>query len=277
MQKKYLALALVAALVSAPVGVRAEGKDGIAAVVNGEKVTVKDIRQAYEANPQIKAQVSFEDFYARALDVFVNGKMLFQAAEGEKVAETSEFKGQLAVAKEELARKVYLEKKVNPKITDAAVKKLYKEYKDTFKSEKEMKAKHILVDSEAKANEVIAKLKKGESFDSLAKKYTKEPTELGYFTKAMMVPEFGNAAFALKAGQYSQKPVKSQYGYHVIYAEDLRDSSPLPMSQIEPQLKNMLTQQAVAEIFSSLNQNAKVTKYDLKGNVVKTDAPAAAN
>ena len=102
----------------------------------------------------------------------------------------------------------------------------------------------------------------------MAKTYSKEPAELGYFTKQMMVPEFGEAAFKLKKGTYSQEPVKTQFGYHVILVEDVRASKPLELKEIEPQLKNMVTQQVIAKIFEDLRNNAKVEKFTLDGNPI---------
>ena len=212
MQKKYVALALLTVLLANPAKVMAEGKDGVAAVVNGEKITVAEIRDAYKANPQLKGRVSFNDFYNKALDGFISGKIVYQEAVKAKVTDTPEYKAQLELAKQELARKIYLEQQVAKKVTDKDVKKLYDEYKSTFKSEKEVKAKHILVPSKEKADEVIAKLKKGGDFDKLAKEYSKEPAELGYFTKRVMVPEFANAAFSMKKGEVSKAPVKTQFG-----------------------------------------------------------------
>ena len=151
-----------------------------------------------------------------------------------------------------------------------AINIAYNEYKADFKGQKEVKAKHILVDSESKAKDVISQLKKGKDFDSLAKKYSKDKAvDLGYFTKKMMVPEFSEAAFATKKGTFTKTPVKTQYGYHVILVEDIRDAKPLPMKDIEPQLKGMLTQQAIGEIFADLYKNGKVTKYDMDGNEIK--------
>lgn len=271
-----MAVAAIALMLACPFNAKAEGKDGVAAVVNGEKITVAEMKQAYEDNKQIKDSISFKDFYGKTLDVFVNGKVLYQAAVADKVTETAAYKRQLEMAKEEIARKLYLEKKVEAKITDAEVKKLYADYKSKFKSEPEMKAKHILVESDAKAKEVISKLKKGGNFDALAKEYSKEPAELGYFTKSMMVPEFGNAAFALKKGQYSQSPVKTQYGYHVIFVEELRNSQPLPMKEVEPQLKAMLTQQAVGQVFQDVFKKAKIEKYDADGKVLPNEPAAPA-
>ena len=84
-----------------------------------------------------------------------------------------------------------------------------------------------------------------------------------------MVPEFSEAAFATKKGTFTKTPVKTQYGYHVILVEDIRDAKPLPLKQVEPQLKGMLTQQAIGEIFADLYKNGKVTKYDMDGNEIK--------
>lgn len=273
MQKRYAALAALSLIMMNPLNANAAGKGGVAATVNGENITVSEMKQGYEDNRQINEKVSFDDFYAKALDIYVNGKLLYQAAVAADVLESPVYKRQVEQAKEEIARKVYLEQKVDKKVTDAEVKKLYNEYKSNFKAQKEVKAKHILVDSDAKAKEVIAKLKKGEKFDALAKEYSKEPAELGYFTKQMMVPEFGEAAFAMKKGQYSQTPVKTQFGYHVILVEDVRDAKPLPLKEVEPELKGMLTQQAIGEIFNNLNKAAKIERYSLDGKKLP-DQPA---
>lgn len=269
MQSKYAALVIMGALVLGASQARAEGKDGVAAVVNGEKITVAELRQAYNENPAIKEKVSFNDFYAKALDVYVNGKLLYQEAVKAKVMDTPEYKKQLALAKEEIARKVYLEQQVDKQISDEQVKKVYADYKKSFKAEKEVKAKHILVDSDAKAKEVIAKLQKGENFDKLAKEYSKEPAELGYFTKGVMVPEFANAAFAMKKGEYSKTPVKTQFGYHVIEVEDSRDAKAMPLDKVKPQLKAMLTQGAIGQVFENVSKTSTIEKYDLKGQTIK--------
>ena len=78
MQNKYVALAMMGALVLGASQAKAEGKDGVAAVVNGEKITVAEIRQAYDDNPGIKKQVSFKDFYNKALEVVINGKLVIR-------------------------------------------------------------------------------------------------------------------------------------------------------------------------------------------------------
>lgn len=246
----------------------AENDKGVAAKVNGEVIYVNDLKQSYADHPQIKDKVAFDEFYAKTLDVFINSKLVYQAAQAAKIEETPEYQRQLVTAKEDLARKLYLEKQVEEKVTDAAVKELYDEYKSKFESQKEIKAKHILVDSEAKANEVISKLKSGGDFVKLAGEYSKDQVDLGYFTENMMVPSFSEAAFKMNKGEYSKKPVKTEFGYHVILVEDVRASQPLSLKEIEPQLKNMVTQKVIAQIFEELRNNAKVEKFTLEGGVI---------
>ena len=125
MQNKYLALALVSALAFST-NARAEGKNGVAAVVNGEEISVAEIKKGYEDNPQIKANVPFDDFYAKALDIYVNGKLVYQAAVADDITNTPEYKEQLKTAQEDVARKVFLEKKVKSVVTDAKIKNLWR-------------------------------------------------------------------------------------------------------------------------------------------------------
>ncbi len=268
MQKKYIAFAVLAAMLFSAQA-RAEGKDGLAAEVNGIKITVDEVKKAYETNPKIKSSVPFDEFYPKALEFFVKGKVISQAAANAKIADTQEYKDQLEIAKEELARKLYLEHQLNAKVNDAAIEKVYNDYKSKFKGQKEVKARHILVDDEKLAADIIDQLKKGAKFDELAKKHSKDEADLGYFTKNMMVPEFGNAAFSMKKGQYSDKPVKTKFGYHVIIVDDIRDAQPQPLEDVRPQIEGMLTQQSLADVVDELEKSAKVVKYGLDGKELK--------
>lgn len=273
MKKKYV-FAATAAVVVLLAGaftykVYAERNNGIAAVVNGEQITVAEVKEAYEGTPQIKTQVSFEEFYNRALEVMINSKLALQAATAANVQASAEYQKELAVMQDDLARKVYIDQQLTKKVTDEEVKKIYDEYVANFKSEKEVKAKHILVDTEDLAKEIIEKLnKKSAKFDDLAKQYSKDQADLGYFTAEAMVPEFSEAAFAMKKGTFSQKPVKTEFGYHVILVEDIRDSKPLAFEAVAEQIKGNLSQQAVGQIVAELHQNAQIEKFDLKGKKI---------
>ena len=229
MKTQYVAAAVLSALILNPLPAGAEGKDGVAAVVNGKKITVAEIKKTYESD---------------------------------------------------LAGKVYLKQEVEKKISDNDVKNFYNQYKKEFKPQKEMRARHILVDSEATANDIITKIKKGDDFNELAKKYSKEKNpDLGYFTKEMMVPEFGDAAFRMKKGQYSQKPIKTNFGYHIIIVDDVRDSKPVSFEEAEPQIRTRMAQELLPGVLNDVVAKAKIEKYQLDGKVMPNtpavSAPAA--
>lgn len=248
------------------------GNHGVAAVVNGEEITVDEIRYTYDVNPQIKGNYSFKDFYNKAVKIYVDGKLVYDAAVASRIPETEEYAKQVELMKQDIARKVFIEKTLERSIKDENVKKLYDEYRKKFVSEKEVKGKHILVDSEDVAKEVIKQLDEGVDFDDLAAYYSKELADLGWFTKDKMIPEFGEAAFSIKQGTYSKEPVHTQYGYHIIYIEDIRDSKPATYEEIAPQLKQMMTQKVMETIYSSIKNGVDITIYDYDGNVMDPQA-----
>ena len=266
MKTKYLAVAVLSAMIINPLSASAEGKNGVAATVNGEKITVAELREAYNAVPQLKSQVTFDQFYPRAVEAWVNETAIVQAAKKAKIESTPEYKKQLDIVKKQLISNFYLKKTIESQISDNDLKNLYNQYKKEFKSEEEMNARHILVKDEATARDIIAKIKKGEKFDELAKKYSIEKNpKLGYFTKEMMVPEFAEAAFRMKKGQYSQKPIKTNFGYHIIIVDDVRNSQPLSYKEAEPQLRQAMSNKVAQGVLSSITNKAKVQVYQLDG------------
>ena len=223
MKTQYIAAAVLSAMLLNPLPAGAEGKNGVAAVVNGEKITVAELKDSYNALPQLKSQISFDQFYPRMVEAKATETAILQAAKKANIESTPEYKKQLDAVKKQVMSNVYIQQQVEGKITDNDVKNLYNQYKKEFKPQKEMSARHILVGDEATANDIITKIKKGENFDQLAKTYSEEKNpNLGYFTKQMMVPEFADAAFRMKKGQYSQKPIKTNFGYHVIIVDDVQ-------------------------------------------------------
>ena len=104
----------------------------------------------------------------------------------------------------------------------------------------------------------------------MAQKYSREKkADLGWFTKDMMVPDFGNAAFSMKKGEFSQKPIKTQFGYHIIVIDDIRNSKPLSYEQAESQLKGILAQEAIKGVMGNIVKGAKIETYTLDGKNTK--------
>ena len=153
--------------------------------------------------------------------------------------------------------------KTNP-VSDEALKAEYDRIKATITG-KEYKARHILVEKEAEAKDIIAKLKKDvKAFAKLAMEKSKDPGskvkggDLGWFDLSRMVPEFGAAVSKLEKGKFTLEPVKSQFGYHVILLEDSRPIEAPPFEQVKPNLAQQLQQQNLKKQLDDLKGKAKI-------------------
>lgn len=162
----------------------------------------------------------------------------------------------------------------NNAITDDMLKAEYDRIKTQAGTE--YKARHILVDDEAEAKDIVARLKKNpKAFEALAREKSKDGGskvkggDLGWFDPRSMVPEFGDAVAKLAKGKFSEEPVKSKFGYHVILLEDSRQQQLPPLEQIKPQLTQQLQQQNMKKYFDDLKAKAKI-------EIVQAAAPAPA-
>ena len=146
------------------------------------------------------------------------------------------------------------------------MKKVYEEASKQITGEQEVRARHILVETEDEAKAVKAELDKGTDFAELAKKKSKDPGasdggDLGFFTKEQMVPEFSTVAFALEPGKISD-PVKSQFGWHIIKVEEKRSRKAPDFEQVKGQIETYVTRKAQADYVAKLREAAKVERMD---------------
>ena len=263
------ALAVVAAgTLSVPL-LRAQD-DPVVARVNGTDIRQSDLAMAEEdlgGNiPQMTPEAK-RDY----LITFVGDMMLVaKAAEAKKFGDGDDFKRKLAYARTKLLMEQYLQSEAKGAVNDAAMKKVYDDAIGQMKKEPEVRARHILVETEDEAKAVVAELKKGADFAELAKTKSKDPGsaeggDLGYFTKDQMVPEFSAVAFALEPGKVSD-PVKTQFGWHVIKVEDKRERQPPEFDKVKDQLENYLVRRSQSDL---------ITKLRAEGKIEKVEAPAA--
>ena len=144
----------------------------------------------------------------------------------------------------------------------------------------EYHARHILVATEPFAQKIIERLDKGEKFDAVAKSESMDSSknnggDLGWFTPGRMVPEFAGAVMALKAGEYTHKPVQTQYGWHVIQLLETREVTPPPFEQVRQRLLQVVQAKKFRQYQDELLRNAKVEKFlDKTAAAVRPGAPA---
>jgi len=154
-------------------------------------------------------------------------------------------------------------------VTDQEIKQYFESnFAEYGGQEEQVKARHILVATEEEALEVIKELKAGADFAELAKKKSTEPAaqtsggDLGYFTRGQMVPAFEEAAFSQKVGQISEKPVKTEFGYHVILVEDHKQAVKPDFEKAKDQVKEdalaYAKNQKIQSYYSKLRQEAKI-------------------
>jgi peptidyl-prolyl cis-trans isomerase C len=238
-------------------------EDTVYATVNDEKVTGKDVEAFVTKLPPTLQQAPADKLIELIVNQMVNDKLVAKEAAAQNLADDPKTKQRIAEATQQVIRDSFVEKQLDGKISDSDVKKKYNELVKAMPEQDEVRARHILVKDESTANEVLAKLNKGDKFEDLAKQYSTDPTkdqggDLGYFTQAAMVKEFGDAAFAMKKGEVSKTPVKTQFGYHIIKVEDRRKQPKPTFDQVKDRVKAQLTEEQIRKIVEDLRAKNKV-------------------
>lgn len=243
-----------------------KNKGEVVAVVNGHKVYESDINdrlQSLANGREIKLENVPENILkAMALEVVVNNKIdkesrkLGYQNDNTIVSKVEDFK-------KGLMREKYLSDNIYSKISDQDVLNEYNRITQSLKGKEERKIKHILVESEDEINRVRRSVMWTGDFEKVAREKSIDKAsaerggDLGYVLKEELVPAFGDMAFILKVGEIS-KPVKTQYGWHIIKVEDVRPAEVLPFEQVKENIRMNLQQQEIQKFLLSLTKDMKV-------------------
>lgn len=246
----------------------AKGADPVIARVDGTEIRESDLALA-EDDIGSGLQPSPPEMRREALLTYlIDVTLIAKAAEAQKLAEAPGFERRAAFARQKVLMEALLDKESKGAATEAAMKKIYDDSIAQNKPVEEVRARHILVETEEKAKEILAKLKAGGDFEALAKAESKDPGsadggDLGYFVKEQMVPEFSEAAFKLEKGGLSE-PVKSQFGWHIIKLEDKRNKPVPEYEQVKGQIETYVVRRAQTELVTKLRDAAKVERVGQK-------------
>ena len=244
----------------------ASASDPVIARVNGVDIKQSDLALAEEdvgadmqaASPEAKR----EHLISYLADII----MVTQAADKKNLADNPDFKRRLAFLRNKLLMGFELQQEAKTALTDEALRQTYDEAVKSMSGQEEVRARHILVESEDEAKAILEQLKGGADFATVAKEKSKDPGaaeggDLGYFTKDQMVPEFADVAFKMYPGQLSN-PVKTQFGWHVIKVEDKRTRQPPEFEKVKDQIEAYLARKAQSDFITKLRQSAKVERLD---------------
>ena len=234
-----------------------------AAIVNGKpvpKARMDVLAQQLAAagrpvTPEMQGQLR-EEVVAR--------EIFMQEAQKQGLDATDDYKNQLELARQAiLIRQLFDNYRKSNAVSDADAQAEYDKFV-AANGGKEYKARHILVEKEDQAQKILADLKKGAKFEDLAKKQSKDPGsganggDLDWAAPASFVPEFSEAMIKLKKGETTPAPVKSQFGYHIIRVDDIRQAQLPKLDEVKPQIAQSLQQQKLAKFQQDLRTGAKV-------------------
>lgn len=259
MKKHILSALAAAALLSVASASMAQN----IAIVNGKAVPKSRVdalaeqvkRSGRPVTPEMQGQLK-EEIIAR--EIFV------QEAQARGLDATDDYKNQLELTRQSiLIRELFNDyQKKNP-VTDEEIKAEYDKFA-AANAGKEYRARHILVEKEDQAKAIIARLKKGAKFEDIAKKESKDPGsganggDLDWANPSNYVKEFSDALLALAKGKTTDTPVKSQFGYHIIRLEDIRETQLPKLDDVKPQIAQQLQQQKMGKFQEDLRAKAKV-------------------
>jgi peptidyl-prolyl cis-trans isomerase C len=232
------------------------------AVVNGKPVPssrvdtmVKQLAaQGQPDSPQLRSMVKEE---------LINREILMQEADKQGVSSSQDVKNQVDIARQSIViRALVADYLTKHPVSDKEIQAEYDKFKAQA-GDKEYRARHILVEKEDDAKGIIAKLKGGAKFEELAKQ-SKDPGsaanggDLDWASPASYVKPFSDAMVGLKKGQITETPVQTQFGYHVIKLEDVRDAKIPALEEVKPQIAESLQQKKLQAYQEDLRKKAKI-------------------
>jgi peptidyl-prolyl cis-trans isomerase C len=248
----------------------AEGEDPVVATVNGTEIHRSDVVARIGQLPPQLQQMPAEFLIPALAEEMAIGRLVSGHAREAGLAEDPEVQQRVEDAESRILQEVWLQRRVEERMTDEAVQEGYEAYLEQNPPQEEVNASHILVESREQAEEVVAQLEEGADFAELAQEHSIGPSgeqggELGWFTRDQMVPEFADAAFALEPGTYTTEPVETQFGWHVIQVQDRRTAEPPPLEEVREEIESGLARQYVADIVEELRADAEIVIYGPDG------------
>jgi peptidyl-prolyl cis-trans isomerase C len=258
---------ILATLLLAGATITAQAAD--AASVNGKPIK-QSLVDYIVKDATARGQKVDDNTHSIIVNKLISNEVIYQEAQKAGFDKQADYIAKEDLMTRELLVNTYLQDyiKKNP-IDDATLKAEYDKYK-TQMGDKEYKASHILVKTEQEAKDVVAQLSKGGNFASIAKDKSLDPGskekggDLGWFPPAAMVKPFSDAVSRLQKGLYTTVPVQTQFGWHVIRLEDIRDAQPPAFDKVKDDLRNNLQKQQLEKLVMDLRSKAKIVDNTTK-------------
>ncbi len=256
-------------------------QDPILAKVNGADIRLSDLNVLAQQLPPEARQLPPQQLIPQLLDQAIDGKALLALAKKQKLDQDPIVSKTMQAASDRALQTALIQREVGPTLEEAKIRAKYDHDIAGKPGEEEVHARHILVKTEAEANDIIAKLKAGADFATLAKEKSTDPAaasggDLGFFKSADMLPEFSAVAFSLKPGQYSDKPVQTRYGWHVVKVEERRTAPAPTYEAVHDELRQQMIQDGINKAVGTARAAVKIERFNPDGSPLTAAKPAPA-
>ena len=256
-------------IITLPIAKAKEPKQVIVATVDNHIITAQDVLNATNRLPKKIKEKPLSEIYPKIVNELINQHLITKQAYKDKLDRQEEVVDILKKNKDQIIAQYWLNNFLVNKTSEEKIKNFYKKYLENFKTFKEFNASHILVNEEDEAFQIIKKLGNKSKFSKLAKSYSVGPSKekggnLGWFRSGQMVKEFEEAVLKLKKGTITKKPVKTQFGYHIIMLNDIRNSQPKKIKDIKEQIIERIKQNSLSNLEKRLRKNKSIKISDFK-------------
>jgi len=246
------------------------GNDSIVARVNGTQIYASDVDLAAQEQGLVEEGVRLQKTdsrYRGVLEELIDQRLLALDAESQGLNAEREAKIRLAAARERILGNIRVERHLREVVNEASVRRMYDEQAKLAARGDEVRARHILVEEKAKANELLTQIKAGGDFATLAKENSidtgsaERGGDLGYFTQDMLNGRFTRPVFNAGKGEFIG-PVKSEFGWHIAEILDRRPAVQQNFETLQPKIANFMTFDAIQGLLSNLREKSEVEIID---------------
>src|SRR5690625_279088 len=254
-------------------------EDPVVATVNGSEIHYSDVIRSAQNLPA-QYQQNLAQIFPALVQRLIDMRLMEDRGREEGLADDEQVRQRVAQAESEAISQLWLQQRLETAFTEEALDEAYDRWLEENPPQDEVKARHILVEEEEQARDIIAELDAGADFAELAEEHSTDPSaegrggDLGFFTRDRMVAPFAEAAFAMEPGTHSSEPVETQFGWHVILVEERREGSPPGREAIEGELQEMIASDIIDETRTELRESAEIEINEF-GAVQAPAAPPA--
>ena len=252
------------------------GSDPVVGSVDGKLIYLSDLTRVTNTLPEQMRNLPFDAVMPVLLDRLIDHEALTMTARHAGLDKKPEIQREMRAAADLVLERAWLAQVTPSKVTEAAIEARFNREYANRPATDEVRARHILVGSEADAKSVLEELKGGADFAAVARVVSKDPDgkqggDLGFFRRDQVWPGFADVAFSLRPGQIGPVPIHNEFGWHIVKVEERRLVAPPTLSEVREKIRRELTAQAVREAVADARSQMIIHKFNLDGSEIDAD------